>query len=195
MIFNNCLWDRTFQMDQLSNLAPVLYALNSLFRVGLKNGYYHRRFRTQDKSKLAFWVLGDIYILLCLNCGLKMTPWFFTKVMNQVIHHLRSLGHRFFAWYLDDLFGSPPQTTHAHSTPRDTERLGVLVQNLFRKMAVYSVELPWEKLLRLSNHIDTKVLFHHYVDSLMLPTPVAGFCFDRFSQSNAARISDTVSGD
>lgn len=55
--------------------------------------------------------------------------------------------------------------------------------------AAYLIFVQMEKILRLSNHSDTKVLFRHYVDSLTLPATVGRSFFDGFMKSNSSAFS------
>ena len=96
---NEALQDRTFRMDQLGDLAASLNPGDSLFKADLKDGYYHLRIRQQDQLRLAFELNGVVYLPLALNCGLKVAPWFFTRLLRPVVSHLRKQGHRVFAYF------------------------------------------------------------------------------------------------
>jgi hypothetical protein len=73
--------ERTFRMDQLSDLAPALRRDDCLFKADIKDAYYHLRLRKEDKVYLSFSVDGVVYVPSCLNCGLSVAPWFFAKAM------------------------------------------------------------------------------------------------------------------
>ena len=76
---NECLEEQTFRMDQLGDLAAVLGPGDVLFKADISDAYYHLRIRSCDRELLAFQVEGVVYLPLCLNCGLAVAPWFFTK--------------------------------------------------------------------------------------------------------------------
>jgi hypothetical protein len=92
-------------MDQLADLYPSLRPDDCLFKVDIKDAYSHLRLRKEDKIYLELGVGGVSYIPDCLNCGLSVAPWFFTKAMRSVVAHLRCRGHRVYS-YLDDFFGA-----------------------------------------------------------------------------------------
>lgn len=75
---NDCLASRTFRMDQLYDVAPELLRGDHLFKADLTNGYYHLRLRRVDGLRLAVFVDSEVFIPLCLNCGLSVAPRFFT---------------------------------------------------------------------------------------------------------------------
>lgn len=56
-------------------------------------------------------------------------------------------------------------------------------------IVAYSVGMPMEKLICLSNHSDMKVLFRRCFETLTLPNWAARFLFERFLQSNADNFS------
>lgn len=133
---NECLEARTFRMDQISDLASVLQKGDCLFKADIKDAYYHLRLRKEDQLRLAFFVGDRVYVPLCLNCGLAVAPWFFTKAMAPVVGFLRRLGHRVFS-YLDDFFGAAkPAPGGSVAGPSDTLALGRLMRLLFDKLGL-----------------------------------------------------------
>lgn len=98
--------------------------------------YYHLRLRAADGMLLAFYVCSRIYVPLCLNCGLGVAPWFFTKAMAPVVGFLRRLGHRAFS-YLDDFFGAAKARWPGKPTGvEDTADLGRVMGLLFDKLGL-----------------------------------------------------------
>lgn len=75
-------------MDQIADLAPELHLEDALFKGDIKDGYYHLLLRRCDQILLAFNFGGDLLLPCCLKCGLKDTPWFFTKAFAPVVAHL-----------------------------------------------------------------------------------------------------------
>jgi hypothetical protein len=69
-VVNECLWERTFRIDQLSDLAPTLRRDDCLFKADIRDAYYHLRLRKEDQLYLSFSVGGVVYVPACLNCGL-----------------------------------------------------------------------------------------------------------------------------
>jgi hypothetical protein len=88
-VVNECLEDRTFRMDQLSDLAPSLRRDDCLFKADIQDAYYHLRLRKEDQLYLSFSVDGVVYVQACINCGLAVAPWFFTKEMRPVVSFLK----------------------------------------------------------------------------------------------------------
>ncbi len=133
---NNCLEERTFRMDQLADLAAQIRPGDSLFKADIQDAYYHLRLRPRDRLRLAFVVGSCVYIPLCLNCGLKVAPWFFTKAMRPVVAHLRQRGHRVFS-YLDDFFGAArPSPRSGVAGPTETTALRQELKRLFRRLGL-----------------------------------------------------------
>lgn len=87
---NECLEERTFRMDQLGDLAAFFGPGDALFKADISDAYYHLRIRSCDRERLAFQVESVVYLPLCLNCGLAVAPWFFTKAMRPVVSYLRA---------------------------------------------------------------------------------------------------------
>ena len=77
----------------------------------------------------------QVYLPLCLNCGLSVAPWFFTKAMRPVAAHLRGQGHRIFS-YLDDFFGALRSSILGLSTVADTVKFGQEMKTLFRRLGL-----------------------------------------------------------
>lgn len=99
------LEDRSFKMEQLTDIAPSLRREDCFLKADVKDGYNHLRLRRTAKPFLAFSLGGAVYVPACLNCDLRVAPWFFKKEMRPVVAHLRGQGHRVFA-YIDDFFGA-----------------------------------------------------------------------------------------
>jgi hypothetical protein len=89
-LIKECLDDRSFRMEQLGDLSPSLRPDGCLFKAEIKDAYYHLRLRDADQLLLAFRVGWRTYIPACLNCGLSVSLWFFTKAMRSVVAHLPS---------------------------------------------------------------------------------------------------------
>lgn len=144
-VVNMALEDRTFKMEQLQDLVPTLQPHDSLYKADLKDGYYYMKRRRKDQSKLEFEINGEVYIPLCLNCGLKVAPWFFTKMIKPVIAEMRRRGHRACA-YIDDILGAAKRRHTTHATPEDTaiaetdlvEICGILVLQLHPRKKYFS---------------------------------------------------------
>jgi hypothetical protein len=105
---NDCLDERTFSTDHLHDLAPSLSRNDSLFKADIRDPHYHLRLRKEDQLYLSFCVSGMVHILTCLNCGLSITPWFFTKAMRPVVAHLR-MKVRLLLSYLGNFLGTQAQ--------------------------------------------------------------------------------------
>lgn len=127
---NQCLEERTFRMDQLGDLAAALRPRDALFKADVSDAYYHLRLRISDQARLSFRVGYFVYIPLCLNCGLAVAPWFFTKAMRPVVTYLRGRGHRVFS-YLVDFFGAARSATLGTSGVADITTLGDEMKSLF----------------------------------------------------------------
>ena len=76
------------RMEQLSDIAPSLRLEDCLFKADIKDAYYHLRLHKEDQIYLFFSVGGVVYVPFCLNCGLSVSPWFFTKATRPVVSYL-----------------------------------------------------------------------------------------------------------
>jgi hypothetical protein len=120
-VVNECMEKLTFRMDQLSDLAPVLLHEDCMFKADIQDAYCHLRLRTSDQPYLTFIVSGVMYVPSCLNCGLAVAPWFFTKAMHLVVSYLHPKGHRVIS-YLEDFFGAGATAKKTIQKPRLTPR-------------------------------------------------------------------------
>lgn len=134
-VVNESLDQRTFRMDQLGDLAAVLHPRDRLFKADITDAYYHLRLRRSDQERLSFMVDGEVYVPLCLNCGLSVAPWFFTKAMRPVVAFLRARGHRVFS-YLDDFFGAARPSSIGPASREDTQMLGQEMRSLFTRLGL-----------------------------------------------------------
>jgi hypothetical protein len=67
----------------------------------------------------------------------------------------------------------------ARFTPRSLRSGGIT--------AAYSVGVPMERIMRLSNHSSVAVVIRHYLDPLVPPSPAARVFFSRFVPSHPSR--------
>jgi hypothetical protein len=135
-VVNDCLEDRTFRIDQLSDLAPSLRRDDCLFKADIQDAYYHLRLRNEDQLYLSFSVDGVLYVPACLNCGLAVAPWFFIKAMRPVDSFLRARGNRVFS-YMDDFFGAEATVRKDHpATKVESRRVGRDVHELFSRIGL-----------------------------------------------------------
>jgi hypothetical protein len=104
-VVNECLEEHIFRVYQLSDLGPSLRRDDCLFKADMQDAYYNLRLRKEDQRCLSFSVDGVVYVPACLNCGLAVATWCFTKAMRPVVSFLRARGHRVFS-YLNDFFGA-----------------------------------------------------------------------------------------
>jgi hypothetical protein len=127
-VVNECLVERTFRMDQLSDLAPSHRRDDFLLKADIRDAHYHLRLRKEDQFYLSFSVGAVVYVPSCMNCGLAVASWFFTKAMKQVVACLRAKCHRVFS-YLDEFFGDGAMTRGDQpATKADTARVGMEIE-------------------------------------------------------------------
>jgi hypothetical protein len=135
-VVNKCMEKRTFRMDLHSDLAPVLRREDCMFKADIQDAYYHIRLRKSDKLNLAFSIGGVVYVPSCLNCGLAVATWFFTKAMHSVVSYLRAKGHRVFS-YLEDFFGAGATASNDHpATEADTAPVEIDIRSRFARLGL-----------------------------------------------------------
>lgn len=119
LVVNEALEDRTFRMDQLTDLAPVLKHADSLFRAYLSEFNYHLRFRFTDQRILEFTVGYSVRLYPTLpQLLIKVALCFFTKVLRSAVHHLRRLVLLVFS-SLEEVFSLALPTAQTPATPAD----------------------------------------------------------------------------
>lgn len=114
----------SFRMETLRSilgqLRPGLWAT----KIDIKNAYPHIPIYPPHQRYLCFQLRGRVYTFLGLPFGLSFAPQLFTRVLDQIIQHLLSLGIMVFA-YLDDLLivHESPEVLRAQ-----TARVGTLLE-------------------------------------------------------------------
>jgi hypothetical protein len=77
-----------------------------------------------------------VHVPSCLDCGLSVALWFFTKAVHPVVSYLRAKGHRVFS-YLDNFFGAGATARNDHpATEADTARVEIDIQSLFARLGL-----------------------------------------------------------
>ena len=132
---NVSLEDRTFRMDQLGDLAAVLEPNDALFRAYISDAYYHLQIRGCNRERRAFKVERVMCLPLCLNCGLSVAPWFFTKAMKPVVAHLHEQGYRVLP-YFDDFFRAACSSGPHGASTADTRVFEDETVALFAKLGL-----------------------------------------------------------
>lgn len=106
----------SFRMETLKSileqLKPGVYAT----KIDIKNAYPHIPIYPPHQRYLCFALKGQCYTFLGLPFGLSFAPQLFTRVLDQIVQHLLSLGITIFA-YLDDLLivHQDPNTLRSHT--------------------------------------------------------------------------------
>jgi hypothetical protein len=99
---NQYLPDRAFKMDGLGTFIRMTCKEAWMASSDLVDGYWQVLMAPESRKYLGFWFRGAWFRHRVLPMGLKLAPWFFTKIMRAPIKWLRSQGCRIMA-YLDDL--------------------------------------------------------------------------------------------
>jgi hypothetical protein len=108
---NQFLYIPKFKMDSLKLLSQLATRADSMFAIDLAHGYHQIQMSKEAHDYLGFEWEGQYYVFTALPFGLATAPWCFTKVMLEVVGHLRGQGLRVIA-YLDDFLWLVPGSQH-----------------------------------------------------------------------------------
>lgn len=104
---NRHLADRKFKYESLFDLAPQLRPGDAMFSWDISDAFFHLEIRPEDRTYLCFTALGRVFEPIVMPFGLRLAPYYWTKVCRPVVAELRRLRFRIVA-YVDDFGGAPP---------------------------------------------------------------------------------------
>ena len=87
---NAWLYNRKIRCETLPAFTSALKAGDHMASWDVSDAFHHIRLAPRECARLAFRVAGVLYFPLTLPFGLKLAPWALTKLLRQVIAHLRS---------------------------------------------------------------------------------------------------------
>ena len=132
---NRHLEERKFKYESLYDLAPQLRPGDAMLSWDIKDAFFHLEVRPRDRKYLCFTVLGRVFEPVSMPFGLRLAPFFWTKVCRPLVAELRRLGFRVVA-YVDDFGGAPPSAPGQAATVADTLRAGQLVRDLLARLGL-----------------------------------------------------------
>ena len=108
--FNRYIRKRTFKMETLQSVIPLMLPGLWMASVDLKDAYFHVPIYRGHWKYLRFFINGVAYQFKVAPFGLSSAPRLFTKLVVIIIAWLRLRGVQLFA-YLDDflIVGSSPE--------------------------------------------------------------------------------------
>ncbi len=119
-----------FRMDTPEIIRTGLRPGDWAVSLDLRDAYFHVPINPRDRKWLRFAWKDRIFQFRVLPFGLSQSPWVFTRIVREVIRHVRVQGLRVFA-YLDDwlLLAATEQACMSHRDLllRTAERLGFRV--------------------------------------------------------------------
>ena len=81
-----------FRMETLDTALPLIQRGSWLCKVDISKAYYHVGLDKRSMKVTAFQCEGKTYMYRGLPMGLSWSPYVFTRVVNSVIHVLRTKG-------------------------------------------------------------------------------------------------------
>lgn len=90
-----------FKHEDLRDLPNIAQPNDYMFSIDLTDGYFHVPLKPEHWTYLGFECCHSTYVCTCLPFGLSPAPAVFSKVMREIVGHLRSKGVRVLP-YLDD---------------------------------------------------------------------------------------------
>lgn len=101
----------------------------------ISDAFFHLEIRPADRKYLCFTVLGRVFEPAVMPFGLRLAPYYWTKVRRPVVAELRRLGFRIVA-YVDDFGRGPPSAPDHAATKEDTLAGGDVVRNLLASLGL-----------------------------------------------------------
>eukprot|EP00168_Porphyra_purpurea_P002129 TRINITY_DN124_c0_g1_i1.p2 TRINITY_DN124_c0_g1~~TRINITY_DN124_c0_g1_i1.p2 ORF type:complete len:773 (-),score=79.36 TRINITY_DN124_c0_g1_i1:1080-3191(-) len=132
---NRHLAERRFKYETLFDLAPQLRPGDSLLSWDIADAFFHLEIRPQDRKFLCFTALGRVFEPVTMPFGLRLAPYYWTKVCRPVVAELRRLGFRIIA-YVDDFGGAPPSEAGKPATKDDAVAGGLVVRSLLARLGL-----------------------------------------------------------
>lgn len=132
---NAYLADRRFKYESLFDLAPQLRPGDALLSWDISDAFFHLEIRPADRKFLFFTALGRVFEPVVMPFGLRLAPYYWTKVCRPVVAELRRLGFRIVA-YVDDFGGAPPSAPGQPATREDAIAGGDMVRTLLADLGL-----------------------------------------------------------
>ena len=98
---NKFLLDVHFRMETPASIRDSIQEGDWAASIDLSDAYFHLLVHRRDRKFLRFQWQGRTFQFRALPFGLSLAPWLFTRVVRELLLHLRSRGMRIRA-YLDD---------------------------------------------------------------------------------------------
>lgn len=97
---NGYLKEVHFRMETAQSIRVSIQEGDWSTSIDLSDAYYHLVIHSRDRKFLRFRWQGTVFQFRALPFGLSLAPWLFTRVVRELLLHLRSKGMRIRA-YLD----------------------------------------------------------------------------------------------
>lgn len=98
---NKFIRDVRFRMETPASIRSAIQEGDWAASIDLSDAYFHLTVHRRDRKFLRFQWKGQTYQFRALPFGLSLAPWVFTRVVRELLLHLRVGGMRIRA-YLDD---------------------------------------------------------------------------------------------
>lgn len=132
---NQYLEERKFKYESLYDLAPQLRPGDAMLSWDISDAFFHLEIRPTDKKYLCFTALGRVFEPVVMPFGLRLAPYYWTKVCRPVVAELRRMGFRIVA-YVDDFGGAPPSAPNLPATQQDATDGGQVVRDLLAQLGL-----------------------------------------------------------
>ena len=118
-----------FRNDDIRVVAEFVDNEDYLVSADIKNGFYHVPVHVEDREYLSFAWRGAYYQFTVTPFGLRVSPYYFCKILRPVIAYLREQGLRV-SVYVDDFCLAAPRaliTDHCDLLVHTLADLGIHV--------------------------------------------------------------------
>ena len=128
-VLNSYISPPKFKQDDIKTVLEYIKPNDLMISVDLKDGFYHIPIAKSDQKFLGFQHAGKAYHFTSLMFGLNASPYYFHKVLREVVKYLRQCGLRVVLYVDDFLLLSQPDEMDGHKQLfLDTlESLGLLI--------------------------------------------------------------------
>lgn len=171
---NRYLCNNTVSFDTLRSLREIILPGDFMISMDLTAGYHHIGIHPSSRQFLGFQIAGRYFRCAALPFGLSTAPRIFTKVMRQMVRHLRAHRVRVLP-YLDDFLFLCHSRSQGEATAFLIDRL--LIRLGLSRNAKKGHWTPTQDLIHLGMRIRTTPDVHIATTELM-ETRIRSFAGD-----------------
>lgn len=98
-----------FKNDSIDTVCDLVESNDNFITLDLKDGFQHIEVNEQFRTYLGFSWNGKYYVWNVLPYGLNVSPWYFNKLIRELVSYIRSNEIRFSVFVDDGILMSKPE--------------------------------------------------------------------------------------